>query len=260
MEYIWLSIYVKLDYLTYINLLKVFIDAKDIYINSKNKDKFLKILRGNCIYISYNIFSNLINSQLKSKANELFLNLNETNINIINIKSSYYPKQLINAFNPPLVIFAYGNLALLKNKIVYVYNSNKFSNEGKRIYNEFCEYMNKNNVCILNDAINEYSNIVYLPYIKKIYRDDVLVISDKLEETSYINYEYITGMSDYLFITESSYNIKVAMITDLTLEQGKDILVVPGSVYNKEAYFSNYLIKDGAICITSKVDLLNYFK
>lgn len=260
MEYIWLSIYVKLDYLTYINLLKIFRDAKEIYLNSKDKDKFLKTLKSNHIYINYSIYSNLINSKLKIKSEELFSNLNDSNIKIININSKYYPKQLKNIFNPPLVIFAYGNLSLLKNKIVYAYYSNNFSNLGKRTYNNFCEHLNKNDISIISDTFAEYSNIIYLPYINKIDREDILVISDKIDKNTCINYENIIGISNFLFITESNYNIKIAMIVDLTLEQSKDILVVPGSIYNKEAYFSNYLIKDGAICINSKQDLLEILK
>jgi len=260
MEYVWLSICVKLDYLTYINLLKVFNDVKDIYVNTQDKDKFLKILRLNCIHISYNIFCNLVDLELKVKSIELFQSLSESDIIIINIHSKYYPKQLINIFNPPLVIFACGDISLLENKKVYVYNSNSFSIDGRKTYNEFYESVHENNISIVSDVLTEYSNIVYLPYIKKIGREDILVISDKLDENTLINYEYITGMSDCLFIPESSYNIKAAMIVDLILEQGKDILVIPGSIYNKEAYFSNYLIKDGAICITSKTDLLQYFK
>ena len=260
MEYVWLSICVKLDYLTYINLLKVFNNVKDIYVNTKDKDKFLKILRLNCIHISYNVFYNLVDLELKVKSIELFKSLSESDIKIINIHSKYYPKQLINIFNPPLVIFASGNLELLKNKMVYTYSSNNFSITYKKKYYEFYESMNENNISIVSDVLTEYSSIVYLPYIKKMSREDILVISDKLEENSSINYEYITGMSDCLFIPEASYNIKAAMIVDLILEQGKDIFVIPGSIYNKETYFSNYLIKDGAICITSKTDLLQYFK
>ncbi len=257
MEYLWLSIYVKLNYLTYINLLKVFKDAKDIYASSKDKDKFLKTLRFNHIHISYKTFSNLVDSNLKTQSIELFKNISIQNIKIVNINSAYYPKYLLNIFNPPLILFTQGNLNLLKNRIIYVYNSNNFSCNGKKIYNEFCSYISRNGVSIISDIPLEYSNIIYLPFIKKIYRENVLVISDKLEENTNINYEYIAGMSNSLFIPESNYNLKIAMIVDLMLEQGKDIYVVPGSIYNKEAYFTNYLLKDGAICITSKIDLLN---
>jgi DNA processing protein len=260
MEYIWLSICVKLDYLTYINLLKIFEDAKDIYVSSKDKDNFLKTLKINCISISYSIFSNLVNPTLKSKAIKMFQNLCSNNIKLINIHSKLYPNQLTNIFNPPLVLFAYGNISLLKNKKVYTYGSNDFNLDIDETYSKFYECMNKNNISIVSDRVTEYSNIIYLPHIKKIDREDVLVISDRINENTFINYEYIIGISDCLFITHSSYNMKAAMIVDLILEQGKDILVIPGNIYDKDTYFSNYLIKDGAICIISKTDLLQYFK
>lgn len=260
MEYLWLSKYVKLDYLTYLNLSRVFSNAKEIYKVSKNKDNFLKILRSNGIKISYTLFSNLVDSNLKDMSNELFQNLSCNKVKVINIHSKYYPKELKNIFNPPLVIFAYGDISLLLNKKVYVYNSNNFSLTGKKVYSEYSKCMNEHNISIIEDKLTEYTNILFLPYMKNIDRKKLVVISDKIKKDSYINYEYITGICNCLLIPEAAYTIKVANIVDLIIEQGKDILVVPGSIYNKEAYFSNYLIRDGAICIISKLDLLQFLK
>lgn len=260
MEYLWLSMYVKLDYLTYINLLRIFNSAKHIYEVSKNKDAFLKFLRNKGISISYKIYSNLVDSNLKVKSIELFRNLKKQNIKVINVCSKYYPKELLNVLSPPLTLFAYGDISVLLSKRIYVYNSIHVTINGTKVYNEFCECMKNNNISIITDLLTEYTNIIYLPYIKKIDRDKLIVISDRLEENAYINYEYITGISNCLFIPEAGYNMKVAILVDTILEQGKDILVVPSSIYNKEAYFSNYLLKDGAICITSKSDLLNFLK
>lgn len=260
MEYLWLSVYVKLNYSTYINLMKIFKNAENMYVISQDKNEFDKMIQHIGIHIDYRVYSNLINLDLKHKSKMLYSNLQGDNIKIINIDSKYYPKQLINVSNPPLVIYAYGNLSLLKSKIIYMYNSDNFSYNGKKVYDDFCKLLNYNNISIISDKITEYSKVVYLPSMKKIGRKDILFISDKIEKNLYINYECITGISNYLFISEANYNIKIAMIVDLILEQGKDIFVVPGSIYNKEAYFSNFLIKEGAICITSKADLLNYLK
>lgn len=260
MEYLWLSIYVKMDYLTYINLLRIFRDIKEIYLATNDKDKFLKFLRSNGIRINYTLYSNLVDSNLKLKSLQLFQSLKKRNIKIITINSVYYPKKLVNVFEPPLALFAYGNLSLLKAKKVYVHDSCNFSSEGRRVYTEYCEYMKQSGIAIVSDILTEYSDVIYLPYLKKIDKSNILVISHSLEETLNINYEYITGICDCLFIPEASHNIKIGMVVDLILEQGKDILVVPSSIYNKEAYFSNYLLRDGALCITSKTDLLQYFK
>lgn len=260
MEYLWLSIYVKLDYLTYINLSRAFNSVKEIYISSKDKDSFLKILRSNGIKISYTLYCKLVDLNLKNKAIQLYQTLRKKNIEVINIHSKYYPKDLKNIFNPPLVIFAYGDISLLLNKKVYMYNSNNFSITGEKIYNEYAKCMNDNNISIVEDKLTEYTNILFLPYMKNIDRGNLVVISDKIEKNSFINYEFIIGICNCLFIPEADYTIKVANIVDLMIEQGKDILVVPGSIYNKDAYFSNYLIRDGAICIISKLDLLQFLK
>lgn len=260
MEYLWLSQYVELDYLTYLNLSRIFNSVKEIYEVTNNKDHFLKVLRTNGIKISYVSYCKLVDLKLKDEAIKLFKILKNRNIKIINIHSKYYPNQLKYIFNPPIVLFAYGDISMLLNKKVYTYTYDNFSKEGEIIYNEFCKCMIENNISIVEDKLTEYTNIIYLPYVRCIDRRKLVVISDKLEESSYINYEYVTGISDFLFIPEASYNLKIASIVDLILEQGKDVLVVPGSIYNKEAYFSNFLLKDGAICILSKLDLLNFMK
>lgn len=260
MEYLWLAIYIKLDYLTYINLFRAFKDVKDMYINSQDKDKFLRQLRHKCIHITYSTFLKLVDGDLKLKAIDLYNDLKKRCIKIISINSKYYPKNLINIFNPPLILFAYGNLSLLRNKLIYVHFSETFSESGKLAYKDFCKDLSHSNVAIVSDSLIEYSDIVYSPYIVKTKKENTLVISDNIGENSNFNYEYITGMCDFLFVPEASYNIKIAVIVDLFLEQGKDILAVPSSIYNKEAYFSNYLIRDGAICINSISDLLNFLK
>ncbi|MEG2235462.1 MAG: hypothetical protein RR144_03375 [Clostridia bacterium] len=254
--YLWLSQCVNMDYCTYINLCKIFKNVFELYNLSKNKDKFFKYLNLNNVYINYIIYLNLIDPVLKEKSEVFYSKLNKENIKILTINSKNYPINLKNVFNPPLLLFIYGDKSILNKNKIMVYSGIKDS----CIYNDFCNYLIYKDIAIVDYNLNVFTNILYLPYMQKIDRENLLVISDKIEKNSYINYDNITGVSDILLVTEASYNIKIGVIVDMFLEQGKDVLVVPGSIYNKDVYFSNYLIKSGSACITTKKDIDFYLK
>ena len=51
------------------------------------------------------------------------------------------------------------------------------------------------------------------------------------------------------------------MITvDFALEQGKDVFIVPGNIDSLNSEGTNNLIKEGAIMVTSYIDILHNFE
>ena len=60
---------------------------------------------------------------------------------------------------------------------------------------------------------------------------------------------------DYLVIIEAKYEEEVIKLVDMLLQNNKDIYVVPSNIFNKNSYFSNYLIKQGADILLNKQDI-----
>lgn len=56
-------------------------------------------------------------------------------------------------------------------------------------------------------------------------------------------------------MVEAKKNSGTRITTDFALEQGKDILVVPGSIFSQTSEGTNDLIKQGAKLITEIDDL-----
>ena len=54
-----------------------------------------------------------------------------------------------------------------------------------------------------------------------------------------------------LVIPEADYNKEISIFVDCFLELGKEITIFPNEIFNKNAYFSNYLIKNGANVLTN---------
>ena len=65
---------------------------------------------------------------------------------------------------------------------------------------------------------------------------------------------------DAIVIPEARYENKIVSKVDYMLEKSKPILIFPNSIFNKNGYFSNYLIKQGADIILNKYDLLFILK
>ena len=63
-----------------------------------------------------------------------------------------------------------------------------------------------------------------------------------------------------MLITEASQKSGTLHTARFALEQGKDVLAVPGDIYRTNSLGTNYLIKSGATPVTKCAqDLLDYF-
>lgn len=67
----------------------------------------------------------------------------------------------------------------------------------------------------------------------------------------------VSGMSDVLLITEAAEKSGTMHTARFALEQGKDVLAVPGNITSPTSTGTNNLIKTGALTVTSPEDVLH---
>lgn len=67
----------------------------------------------------------------------------------------------------------------------------------------------------------------------------------------------ISALSDLLIVVEAAEKSGTLITVDFALEQGKDVMALPGSIYSKQSEGTNKLIKQGAEPITTVEQVLN---
>ena len=234
-------------------LLKKFQSIKNLYQISKNKYFFLQEIKSIKNYFSPILITNLVNQDLKQKAKKIAKNLLQQKIRIIYFSSHQYPKQLLSMNNPPLVLFEYEIEQNRNKKMCYI--SNHLSSFGKKIYQYFYYYL-QNKVFII--GCNKMAQIeisfedILNPNYQKIKQNPRYIFPMEKQDKKY---EILCGFTQFSLLIEMGYNHTDYPLIGLLLEQGKEILVVPGNIFNPNTYFSNYLIQEGATVILNKKDL-----
>ncbi len=66
-------------------------------------------------------------------------------------------------------------------------------------------------------------------------------------------------LADFVLIVEAGLNSGTLITANMAIEKGKDLGVVPGSIFSEFSKGSNKLLKEGAIPIFSGNDILEYF-
>jgi len=69
----------------------------------------------------------------------------------------------------------------------------------------------------------------------------------------------ISGISCGVLITEAREKSGALITSDFALEQGKDVFAVPHDITRVESVGGNNLIKEGAFCVTSPNDIIDYY-
>ncbi|MDD3304390.1 MAG: DNA-processing protein DprA [Clostridia bacterium] len=242
----------------------------EIYELSKQPYLFKKKLEKHHIILSNKFFNILTSNKIKDKAQTLFQFFSSNHIKIIPIHSENYPKELYHIDMPPLCLFVYGNIQEIHKKMVYIYDSKEFSHYARNIYKIMSDYvLSKNcNLIGLSDdnsnskvvikRLNYFNVSSTIQYIKNLSSNKTTIFL--FHHSTLYEFYFLSCLSKIVIIPEASYEQAktLKIIIDSMIEQGKEILVIPGNIYNKNTYFSNYLLKEGANILLTKYDIDNY--
>lgn len=225
----------------------------------------------------------------KEEIDDNYLNkeLSNMKFNYITILDDEYPSQLKGIYKPPLVLYYYGDITLLKRKLVLgVAGSRDASSYGLEACSKIISEIEDKDTVILSglargiDTIalssarkHNFKTIAVLatgidycyPYenynLYKNMKEDGLIISEYpyKEIVNKKNFTFrnrlIAAFSSMLFIPEVTDRSGTLVTIKHALSMDKEVLVVPTSIFDNQ--YNNHILKCGGKVITTGKDL-NY--
>ncbi len=229
---------------------------------------------------------------LKSKINpdERLENVTNRNIKYITLEDEKYPKMLKNIENPPAVIYYKGSLDICNlERTLAVVGSRRATYNAKealeKIISEFCG----TDICIVSGlaaGIDSQAHIsaldnnlktigviasgldFYYPTSNKhlyerIENGNGAVVSEYYPTFEPLKFRFpqrnriVSGLSYGTLVAEASLKSGALITANLTLEQGRELMCMPGLISNPNTEGIYKLLKNGATLVTSAEDILN---
>lgn len=224
---------------------------------------------------------------------ELFLSLkSKMNFKYITLVDKDYPQKFKEISSPPLVLYYYGNIDLLKTKsLISIVGTRNPTLEGETSLNRVLKGVEKisGKICLvsgmakgIDGLASRYFILNNMPVIsilgsginniypfenKDIYdyckTSNGLLLSEYpfLEEAKSEHFPFrnriIASLCNLLLVGESKTRSGTSITASLGVEFGKEVYCIPSSISN-ENQLTNTLIKDGAYLCTSSEDYIPY--
>ena len=240
-------------------------------------------------YFNKTLIAVLNNAWDENEIDNAKRNLEINEIKSISYFEDNYPKKLKDYDDAPFTLFYKGNIMPLNEGYnISIVGSRKYSNYGKDVTKIICKDLCANNIniisgmakgidtfahesCLINQGytcaiLGSGLDIIYPKENIKIFNKIVqngCVISEFLPGTPPYAYNFpqrnriISALSDIIIIIEAGEKSGSLITANLALEQGKDVMAVPGSIFSVESKGTNKLIKDGAFPLTCINDIFN---
>ncbi len=227
------------------------------------------------------------NSYDKNLIEKLKILIYKNDIKMISFNQSTYPENIKYYEDAPAIIYYRGDIKRLNiRKSAAIVGSRNCSSYGKSIAASIAKELSENNVSVISglakgiDAAAHESciksqgftcgvlgcgiDIIYPKENYKLFQEmfqSGCVISEFAPGTRPYFYNFplrnriISGLSDLVIIVEAGSKSGSLITANLALDQGKDVMAVPGSLFSENSRGTNRLLHDGAHVFTEMKDV-----
>lgn len=233
---------------------------------------------------------NFINKRIGVNPEQTLEFILKKGINILTYDDEKYPYMLRQISNPPMTLYYKGDLFNCNlSKTVAFVGSRRASFSGKESVKRIISDLANTDICIVSglatgiDAVSHISAIennlktigVIASGFDYVYPSGNRALYEQIENgcgavlTEYyptfepIKFRFpqrnriVTGLSYGTVVGEAAIKSGALISANLTLEQGRELMCIPGSINNANTEGIYKLLKDGATMITGGEDVLN---
>lgn len=267
---------------TFCQLLKTFGSPADIFATSHKKLNEIvsdKIATA----ISQGVDQNTLTESLNW--------LTQTNNHLVTLADKNYPKALLEITDPPPILYAKGNLALLNQPSIAIVGSRNASVQGEKNAEAFAFDLCSYGLCIVSGLALGIDGAAHRGALKAngstiavigtgldiVYPAKHRDLAHQIAERGLIISEFalgtpskpqnfpkrnriISGLSAGCLVVEANMQSGSQITARLAAEQGREVFAIPGSIHSPMSKGCHQLIKQGAKlvdCIQDIVEELN---
>lgn len=230
----------------------------------------------------------IIEKELLNLAEEELKKAEKLGIQILFVKEKAFPEELKNIPYPPLFLYVKGHLSDLP-KFAIV-GSRKPSLYGREVANLFGDKLSEAGLCLVSGLARGIDTIVHKVCVDKK-RPTIAVLGSGLDviypaenkdlfrkiidtggavlsefplgtkprrENFPRRNRIISGLAKGVLVIEAGERSGTIITARWAQEQGKEVFAIPGNIFSEQSKGTNFLIKQGAIPVTSPFEILNY--
>ncbi len=201
---------------------------------------------------------------------------------LLTIHDSDYPPDLLNIPQAPPVLFGLGDKSVLSARSVAIVGSRKASSYGMRVAEEFAAGLVRQGYCIVSGLALGIDSAAHRGAVSaggptvavKGCGIDVpypvrnLTLSEEIAANGAVISEFfpgvkpearnfparnriISGLSSGVIVVEAGRKSGSLITAYIGLEQGREIMAVPGNIYSFNSIGCHHLIREGAILVSN---------
>lgn len=265
---IWLDLFDFLTYKKQISILESFNSPSDMFFEfPKSKEKLKDIITPE----QFSKMEYALNEQYLQK---YLIDLDNRGIKVLTYCSEEYPKQFLNFYEKPIIMYCKGDLSLLKSTCVGIVGTRKPTRYGKDVTEKFSKELASAGVTIVSGLADGVDMIAHQNCLDvggktiavmgsgfdHIYPKTNFELERQIEKYGLVITEYrpdvtpatwhypfrnriIAGLSDAVVITEASNKSGALYTRDYCLEYNIDLYAIPGEITNFQSGGTNQIIK-----------------
>lgn len=206
---------------------------------------------------------------------------------ILTLEDKQYPALLKEIYDPPLVLYAQGNLEAFNNPALAIVGTRKPSPHGGdaawRFAYELSPYLTivsglalgidakahqgcidheGSTIAIMGTGMLHIYPAIHKQLASNILRKGLILSEFSLNQAPTPGHfprrnRIISGLSLATLVVEAAIKSGSLITARLALEQNRDVLAIPGSINNPQARGCHYLVQQGAKLVTSPQDVLD---
>lgn len=208
---------------------------------------------------------------------------------VIPFQHPAYPEDLRGIIDPPLLLFAKGNMDLLHDVSIAVVGTRRPSSYGKAAAAKLSAELAGLNICVISgmargvDTISHRATLdangktiaVFGCGLDVIYPTENKGLAEEIASKGLLLSEFAFGLPAYpqnfplrnrivsgiargVLVVEGAQYSGSSITARLAIEQGRDVFAVPGNITSRMSWGPNLLIKQGAVLVQDASDILNH--